>query len=371
MNTQQRQPATSTALMSRETANEMTLTQGGGILPTNVAQAMALADMLASSTFVPTAFRNQPGDVLAAILFGADLGLPPMQALQTIAVVNGKPSVYGDGFLAVLYSSPHFADHEEYYLVKGERVDYVTPQDLTDDQTAAVCSFTRRGRTKPVMRVFTVGDAKKASLWGKQGPWQQYPGRMLMYRARGFAGRDAFPDTIRGVITAEEAVDIIDVTPTEAASAPMPQRASAQPKVENIEGGRKRSRRAETAAAATETNQPAGETNQPATDTPQPAAAPINGELPAAADVIVEVVDRMTKEKLDTQTGEVVTPARPFVEIKTKRGVHGWSPLVDLAKQFRKSGAPVDITADPPKEGQPMGKITAIAPFDPFGGAGK
>jgi hypothetical protein len=54
---------------------------------------------------------------------------------------------------------------------------------------------------------FTVADAKKAGLWGKTGPWTQYPKRMLQMRARGFALRDAFPDVLKGLVTAEEAQD--------------------------------------------------------------------------------------------------------------------------------------------------------------------
>jgi hypothetical protein len=72
---------------------------------------------------------------------------------------------------------------------------------------AAVCQAKRRGYSKPTTVTFTVADAKKAGLWGKQGPWQQYPRRMLQLRARGFALRDAFPDVLRGLVTAEEAQD--------------------------------------------------------------------------------------------------------------------------------------------------------------------
>ena len=70
----------------------------------------------------------------------------------------------------------------------------------------AVCIAHRKGR-KPVTATFSVEDAKRAGLWGKQGPWQAYPKRMLQMRARGFALRDAFPDVLKGLITAEEAQD--------------------------------------------------------------------------------------------------------------------------------------------------------------------
>ena len=70
----------------------------------------------------------------------------------------------------------------------------------------AVCVAKRKGR-KPVTARFSVEDAKRAGLWGKQGPWSAYPKRMMQMRARGFALRDAFPDVLKGMITVEEAQD--------------------------------------------------------------------------------------------------------------------------------------------------------------------
>jgi hypothetical protein len=67
-----------------------------------------------------------------------------------------------------------------------------------------------------VVRTFSQDDAKTAGLWGKQGPWSQYPKRMLQLRARGFALRDAFPDALRGIHSADESRDmVIDVSPVE------------------------------------------------------------------------------------------------------------------------------------------------------------
>jgi hypothetical protein len=74
---------------------------------------------------------------------------------------------------------------------------------------AAVCIARRKGR-QPVTIKFSVNDAKRAGLWNKQGPWTQYPKRMLQMRARGFALRDAFPDVLKGLISAEEAADYPD-----------------------------------------------------------------------------------------------------------------------------------------------------------------
>jgi len=50
--------------------------------------------------------------------------------------------------------------------------------------------------------------AKTAGLLGKQGPWTQYPRRMMQMRARSWALRDVFPDVLRGMPIAEDIMDI-------------------------------------------------------------------------------------------------------------------------------------------------------------------
>lgn len=179
-----------------------------GVAPQDLEQAWRLAQMMAQSELVPKNFRLKPNDVLVAIQMGTEVGFAPMQALQSIAVINGRPGIWGDGFLALIMSSPLYQDHDEFFEVNGERRDGLTVEDLKKDDTAAVCTFVRVGKATPVTRRFTIGQAKKAGLLGKEGPWQQYPDRMLQMRARSFAGRDAFPDKLRGISTAEELRDV-------------------------------------------------------------------------------------------------------------------------------------------------------------------
>jgi hypothetical protein len=185
-----------------------------GVAPTTLDEGWRLAQMMAKSDLVPKSFRGKPEDVLVAIQLGTEIGFAPMQALQSIAVINGRPSVWGDGFLALIMASPLYREHAEYYEVDAGRVTGLTADDLTHDSTAAVCTFWRKGKPEPVTRRFTIGQAKKAQLFGKDGPWQLYPDRMLLMKARSWAGRDCFPDLLRGIRTAEEALDereIVDV----------------------------------------------------------------------------------------------------------------------------------------------------------------
>jgi hypothetical protein len=179
-----------------------------GVAPTNIEEGWRLAQFIASSELVPKNYRNRPSDVLVAIQYGMEVGLPPMAALHSIFVTNGRPSLWGDGFLAVIMASGVYADHDEYFMVDGVRKEFLLGPDLQKDDTTAVVTFWRKDSQRPRTATFSIAKAKRAGLWTKAGPWQEYPDRMLKLRARGFAGHDAFPDVLRGIRTAEEVIDL-------------------------------------------------------------------------------------------------------------------------------------------------------------------
>lgn len=164
------------------------------ITPRTLTEAKELATLMSESSLVPKDYQRAPHNILVAMMMGAEVGLRPMQAIQNIAVINGRPSVWGDAALAIVKAQPSCEDVVE--TMEGE-----------GDARVARCEVRRRGR-QPVVRTFSVEEAKSAGLWAKTGPWQNYPARMLQMRARGFALRDAFPDALRGMYIAEEAQDI-------------------------------------------------------------------------------------------------------------------------------------------------------------------
>lgn len=160
------------------------------LAPRNMSEAMQFAQLVSESDMVPKDYRGRPANVLVATQWGYEIGLSPLQSLQNIAVINGRPAVYGDAMLA---------------LVKGSGI----LESITETATAtgATCTVKRKGEAE-VVRTFSIDQAKKAGLWGKAGPWTQYPERMLQMRARGLALRDVFPDVLKGMYIAEEAQDI-------------------------------------------------------------------------------------------------------------------------------------------------------------------
>ena len=167
--------------------------------PTTFQEAKEYAEILAKSTFVPKPYQGKAGDILAAVQYGAEVGLKPLQSLQNVAVINGRPSIYGDAALALVTAHPSCISVEEI---------------LDKEKLIATCIAKRHGKPD-VIRTFSKENAITAKLWDQKDNWKFYPERMLQCRARGFALRDQFSDVLLGLILAEEAQDyeVIDVTP--------------------------------------------------------------------------------------------------------------------------------------------------------------
>lgn len=151
------------------------------------------AKKLAGSDLVPKDFKNNPANCFIAIQWGKDLGLAPLQAVQNIAVINGRPALWGDAVPALVKASKQC----EYMSVSFEN-------------NVATFKTKRVGEPEHV-ETFSKAMAEKAGLWGKQGPWSQHPERMLKNRARAFALRDVYPDILKGLYTAEELIDSLPI----------------------------------------------------------------------------------------------------------------------------------------------------------------
>jgi hypothetical protein len=155
--------------------------------------ARPVAELLAKSELVPKGFQGKPMDILIAGAMGARLGLDLFSSLSGIAVVNGRATLWGDALLAVCQQHPAWEDYQQEIIGEG-------------DKMAAKVTVTRKGRS-PHSETFSVEDAKRAGLWGKQGPWSQHPKRMMALRARAFALRTVFADALAGFHAKEEMDD--------------------------------------------------------------------------------------------------------------------------------------------------------------------
>jgi len=201
-------PAATRGANQPEETKTMTndLTTGGpgetfSLTPRNLTEAMKYAEMISDSAVCPDAYKKKPGDILVAVQMGQEVGLKPMQSLQNIAVIKGKPSVYGDAGLAIVQASGLVESFDE------------------DNQTTALknsvgrCRMKRRGMPTVGEYTFSMEEATKAGITGNPC-WKNNTGDMLVWRARWRCMRALFADVLKGLNSREEVEDMVHVTTT-------------------------------------------------------------------------------------------------------------------------------------------------------------
>lgn len=195
--------------------------RGGGsiraIIPQDFDQAYRMARIIAASGTAPKSYMmKDPTDlkeflsverIAVAIMHGLEVGLPPMQAVQGIAVINGMPTVYADAQDALVEASGLLEDRVEEHELDSEGL-FLWWR----------CTVKRKGRPTPIVQTITRPQAARAGWLKKQGPWTESPNRMAQRRARGWAYRDAFPDVLKGLVDRDEALEMVDITNTGSAT---------------------------------------------------------------------------------------------------------------------------------------------------------
>lgn len=151
-----------------------------------------LARSIADTDFVPDSFRKNVGSVAASILYGREVGLPPMAALTSVHVIKGKPSLSAESMRGLVLAAGHDIQFTE------------------SNSTRCVIAGRRAGQERWTEAQFNMDDAKRAGLTG--GNWSKYPADMLIARATSRLCRMLFPDVIGGLHTLEE---MSDATPDE------------------------------------------------------------------------------------------------------------------------------------------------------------
>lgn len=282
----------STAIATRQDAALAAIPEARGFLIIeNFEQAIKVADYINKSALVPDAYRGKPADIVIAMQYGMELGLSPLQALWSIAVINGRPTVWGDALPAIVMSW-------------GGDLEETKPEGNEPEKWIAKSIVNRPGKT-PKTGSFSWAQVKRAGLHNKKGPWQEYPDRMMMMRARTFAVRDAYPDRLKGMTTAEEMGDVIDIKAEPSPSEPR--------------------RLSESAPAAKVESTPAQESpvapaDAAAQETAQPPTAAAPASSPPASNG--EGATEQTTRGLKVLKTEWVEDAKGgFGEITTTRGV--------------------------------------------------
>lgn len=143
---------------------------------------------IANTEFVPKGLRGSPVKMLAAVMYGREIGITPMQALSNIHIIDGKPTPSAEMLTAKIRQSGHrmraVAMDDKSCTVLGERVE--------DGEVVETMEFT-----------YTIDMAKRANLTGKDN-WKKYPEAMLYWRAASQLARMFFADCLIGFYTPDE-----------------------------------------------------------------------------------------------------------------------------------------------------------------------
>ncbi len=199
---------------------------------------------------------------------------------------------------------------------------YEDSKDEFDEKTQTATFSAKRKGKDWVVRSFSMADAVKAKLDKKQGPWQEYPKRMLFHRARSWALRDTFADVLKGLRYFEEERDVVNLT----SSTEGGEKVYAMPKSKT-----------ETAAAAPAKN--AVQEAQVIKDAAKSAAEKAKAPVPTSVTCHIAKVVKTTVEinGKDTQVIKIVgdEQALPFyTEIES---------VADLAKKIKEEGVEAAI----------------------------
>ena len=180
--------------------------QSHSVIPSGqqLSEMFRLSEQLCKTNFVPDAYRGKPAETLACILYGAELGLGPMQSLAQISPIKGTPSMKAELMRALVRSA-------------GHRIETISDP---DSATECVLRGTRIDGTTEVSS-FSIEDAKRAGL-ANGSNYKTYPKAMLLARATSQLCRSLFADVISGIsYTPEELISIdapsqpVDVAPIE------------------------------------------------------------------------------------------------------------------------------------------------------------
>lgn len=186
------QPANELSLfMDRE--NAIQISQGGKMFISSTAEAFLFAHMMSEAKMLPPNVSEMQAGI--AIVAGLSLKLDPFQAVQNIAVVNNRPTLWGDALVALVSASGEIED---------ENVQWFTGND--GKRVACRVTIKRKGRKTPYEGEFSLGMAAASGLLNRP-VWKANPSRMLYIRARAFALRNGFADLIMGVGMREEEED--------------------------------------------------------------------------------------------------------------------------------------------------------------------
>jgi hypothetical protein len=276
---------------------------------------------LQATGFFPKAI-DTPQKAMLIMLKGRELGIPPLQAIEDLMVVDGKVTQSGKLMLARIYQ--RYPEAQIFADVK------------TDTQCAVIASRSKGSKSEAFS--FSLDDAKKAGLLGKRN-WQQYPKNMLYWRVIANVAREMFPDTLMGVNYTPEELGCETTEDGEVVDIEEVPKTAAQPKAPDVN----RLERAEEASEGDDGGRPgkapSRDTSPERADSPEEDTARHTSTYVRAEGVSVERASQSEEPAPEPATlspvynGKTAPEKKLFKEMAFKFGIVTKEDLVKVSKE--------------------------------------
>jgi hypothetical protein len=171
-------------------------------------EMLKFATSISKSGLIPDAYRGKPQDIIVTLLTGRELGISPMQSLRGIHVIKGKAVMSSDLIVALVKRDPSC----RYFSM------------VESDEKKAVYETHRTGAPKPQRITFSIEDARRAQLAGRDN-WKKYPAAMLRARCMAALARAVYPDVCFGLYDTDEIQPQVEVVEAAAEEDPKPKKA--------------------------------------------------------------------------------------------------------------------------------------------------
>ena len=273
------------------------------------------ADLIYQTPFVPKGLRT-PGGTLGAMMYGRELGLPPITALQSLHEINGKVGMSAEMMRARITAAGH-----EFVIVEATaqrcRIRCRRKEDKLDPEAWRVVEYL-------YSEAVLAGDDRNKEGRQQGTNYQKRPVDMLVARCTTRAARWHFPEEIHGLSSAEELDDLARSAEFEGPAPTSTAPVARTPKAERV-----------TTRATRAASKPAA---PPPTDRPAQASEAPGGPS-EAEDVhdaeVVEVEDSAPIDAAGEEPVEFRAPAASGPDV-----VQELREAVDAAKAKREAAGP-------------------------------
>jgi hypothetical protein len=308
-------------------------------LPSNFAEAMELAKVMAAGNFVPPHLRGVPGDCLAVVMQSSRWGMDPFAVGNKTYFVNNRMAYESQLVAAVVNSSGRLKETLD-VVWEGE-----------GEKLKCIVTGTIKGETRP-----KVIEQEISTITTRNSPlWKQSPRVQLAYYTQRAWARVYTPEVLLGVYSVDE-IEEMGIDNARQVGPAAPTRAGlTSAKVERVIQGRTREQQAELDAAEAEAQ--AKRDSRGMTEVDEEAARALDageqviegeadvvdettGEVTGEAENIGERLERMANETAKAETPAAETPAE---EPKPKPRSINWDSWIT---KFERE---IDAMDDPAK----------------------